>query len=72
MFRSTTIALLAAYAAAAGTGLGNGAANCKDQVLVDNAQGTLTLCYYYSEAGTDGEFHGDLNYVSKTPMMQKV
>ena len=69
MFRSYICAVITACAAAAGTGDGNGGANCTDITLIDDADGTLNLCYYYKEGDDEiGEFHGDLNYVSKSPM----
>ena len=66
--KSLTLACLAAAASALGDNSGNGAANCTSLDLIDDAAGTLNLCYYYAEAGTIPEFHGDLKWVSKTAM----
>ena len=68
--KSLTLACLAAAVSALGLDNGNGSENCKLETLIDDADGTLTLCHYYAESGTAPvrEFHGDLNYVSKLAM----
>ena len=63
--QATLVALLAATVSAAGSDNGDGASNCMDIVLVDNTDGTLSMCYWYENA----QFHGDINYVSKVEMV---
>ena len=70
--KSLTLACLAAAVSALGSNDGNGSANCKLETLIDDNDGTLTLCHYYADSGTAAspvpEFHGDLNWVSKVAM----